>query len=78
MRLVFKGYHWVAMPVWGLRENANFEQVAQTQREDDQRRLDERGRHARKVAADTGDAPSWDAPQSPTGPSRAKLDGEGT
>ena len=38
MRLVFKGLRWVATPVWGIRENPVWDQMAQLERDEDQKR----------------------------------------
>ena len=38
MRLVFKGLRWVATPVWGTRENPVWDQMAQLERDEDQKR----------------------------------------
>jgi hypothetical protein len=49
MRLVFKGIKWTAYPVYGMRENAAWEQASQTRREVDEEQRSDSGREARKV-----------------------------
>jgi hypothetical protein len=48
MRLVFKGVHWTAYPVFGLRENVGWEQVAQGRRDTDEEQRDDKQRDALK------------------------------
>jgi hypothetical protein len=56
LRLVFKGYRWVAVPVWSLRENPAWDQVNQDQRDEETRRSQERGRQAQRVLSAPGAA----------------------
>jgi hypothetical protein len=56
VRLVFKGMHWVACPVWSMRENPAWDQMSQIRREEDDQRIRQRS-HAsqppvRPAAAD--------------------------
>jgi hypothetical protein len=48
MRLVFKGVKWTAYPVFGLRENVGWEQVAQARRDTDEEQRDDARREALK------------------------------
>jgi hypothetical protein len=48
MRLVFKGVKWSAYPVFGLRENVGWEQVAQARRDTDEEQRDDNRREALK------------------------------
>jgi hypothetical protein len=57
MRLVFKGVKWTACPVFGLRENAAWDQVSQTHREADEAQRDDNRREARKPRAAL--PPAW-------------------
>jgi hypothetical protein len=67
LRLVFKGYRWVAVPVWSLRENPAWDQINQDQRDEETRRSQERGRQAQHVKA---------APAAAAGPQGAGLVGD--
>lgn len=49
LRLVFKGVRWVAVPVWGMRENPAWDQVAQDWRDEDERHNLERTRRGQHV-----------------------------
>jgi hypothetical protein len=49
LRLVFKGVRWVAVPVWGMRENPAWDQVAQDRRDEDERHNLERTRRGQPV-----------------------------
>jgi hypothetical protein len=49
MRLVFKGVKWTAYPVFGLRENVGWEQVAQARRDTDEEQRDDNRREALKL-----------------------------
>jgi hypothetical protein len=49
MRLVFKGVQWSAYPVFGLRENVGWEQVAQARRDTDEEQRDDDRREALKA-----------------------------
>jgi len=40
MRLVFKGYEWIATPVWTQRDNPAWDLVQGNQRDEDARRVD--------------------------------------
>jgi len=42
MQLVFKGWHWVAVPAWSQRENLFFDQIAQDERDQDELRNESR------------------------------------
>ncbi len=53
LRLVFKGVRWVAVPVWGMRENPAWDQVAQDRRDEDERHNLERTRRGQHVPAAT-------------------------
>ena len=48
MRLVFKGVKWTAYPVFGMRENVGWEQVAQARRDTDEEQRDDNRREALK------------------------------
>jgi hypothetical protein len=65
-RLVFKGMHWVACPVYSMRVNTAWQQMSDTRREADEdrlRALQRATRHASPAEPDPGSDPDWEAPQ---------------
>jgi hypothetical protein len=56
MRLVFKGMRWSAVPVWTMRENPAWEQIAQDRRDEDEKHSRARRRLSQQPPAPDGSA----------------------